>query len=331
MRNGIFILIVAVFLALPAFAGEIAKSSAKPQQKKDDVQTTGWGAVSNGLQCKISAPQKIEHNMPLSVDVFFRPDMHVLPQGIKALNTYLLTERLTLYLTNTNTKRQSQIRISGPGMPTSDLGQNAATLNGAELGPYKATFYLVHLNDTLFPGIYECSVGFKFPKAQYAGWQDNSSPDWENAGFWHGSVMSPMFSIAILEETPKMHQFLVPERLRLEKGLQVMFRKTDAVQIDLPLRNGFWIGWKILLNGSKIMLGGFGPSEVNSIDCLSPRYEGGTIDNSYTLILFETVVQPAHEWNPDEGSGNYKELWKKAFRIVKTEEEMKELGWRPKK
>jgi len=285
-----------------------------PGRKNVPLQESPWGREHKGLQCKVLTWTEIEQGMPLKATVNLRCLPENVEPGVEKLNTFLHDAFLKLSLTDTKTKKVVTIRPYDPtlGMPVVDRGQNAVSLNGSPLELWEVSFPLVRERDALEPGLYECTVEYSFPKEKTQWW--HWTKDWESFGFWHGTVVSGSFQLKILEEIPKTKQLLVPKRLRYsQEERKVYYKKQDAAKIEVPLRNGFYIGTWIRKGdqGCSLNSGPPVPDNINGIDNCIDLPENKKL--SYTIEVFETSDPPCHLWHPGPGSGDYKVLWKKSF------------------
>lgn len=285
-----------------------------PGRKNVPLQESPWGREHNGLQCQVLTWTEIEQGMPLNTTVNLRCLPENVEPGVEQLNTFLHDAFLTLSLTETKTKKVVTIRPYDPtlGMSAVDRGQNAVSLNGSPLEPWEVSFPLVRERDALEPGLYECTVEYSFPKEKTQWW--HRTKDWESFGFWHGTIISGSFQLKILEEIPKTKQLLVPKRLRYsQEERKVYYTKQDAVKIEVPLRNGFYIGtW--IRKGDRGRSLNSGPPVPHNISAVT-QFDNKAKDKnlSFTIEVFETSDPPCHLWHPGPGSGDYKILWKKSF------------------
>jgi hypothetical protein len=305
----------------PADKGEKPTSE---EPKAAALQTSPWGEWNNGLQCRVTVAKSIEQGMPLEARIEFNSDLAHMPVGIGQLNTFMHNDYLTLILKKNGNEKEFRLKPYDPtgGMLAMDRGKWGAPLNGGKMEPWKSSFPLVVLRDELQPGSYTCSVEFSYPdEPRY--WM-GSRDDWDKLGFWYGKVVSRTFELQILEETPKTRKFQVPTRLRLEKELRLVCAKEGAQEIEVPLRNGFFIGSKVYYNGKLSCIGTLLFSHERQVAYWS-WYKDGDIHATYSLEIFETEHPPVHMWSPGPGSGGYKVLWKKSFEVNYTEEEIKAL------
>lgn len=269
----------------------------------------GWGSMVAGLQCRVTGPIVIEQGTPLKVMVELRSVPDNLEPGVKQLNTLLYDEFLKLYLKNVKTQKTFRVRpytysyLGGP--PAIDTGVNVNPLDGSPLHPWQVSFPLVRVRETLEPGVYKCTVEYSFPKEQTRWWDKRKN--WNSFGFWHGTVTSGVFKLRILKETPKTKHFLLPGRLHFEKDGTAYFRKENAISVELPVRNGFFIGTAYYKAGEFFCLA----SEPPRPDSPNPIGRG----KSLTIEVFETSDPPCHFWHPGPGSGDYKVLWKRTFNV----------------
>jgi hypothetical protein len=286
--------------------------------KSPTLQTSSWGEWHNGLQCRVTVRKEIEQGMPLEAPVEFNCEAAEVPEGARKLNRFLHSAYLKLVMKNTSTGQISEIRPYDPtqGMLAVDDGEHTAPLDGSRIEPWKTTFPLVRARDGLVPGMYECRVEFTYSwERRVIGWQGTKA-EWESAGFWTGTITSGPFTLKILKETPKTKEYWLPKRLRINKRLEVRFRKEDAQKVALPMRNGFFVAAKYYRDGKFFCLTGLPvPDDANYIDYWYD-YKGEDRDVTYTIEIFETSDPPVHMWSPGPRSGNYKVLWKKSFKVL---------------
>ena len=288
-------------------------SSAPVELVVHPASTSAWGEAVGGLQCRATAPVEIEQGMPLETTFEVRSVPDKLEPGVKHLNTFLQDAFLTLHLKNARTGDVIAVQPYDPtlGMPQSDEGKAVERLNGSPLKPWKVSFPLVRARDTLEPGEYECTVEYSFPSEPTRWWDRRK--DWGSFGFWSGTVSSGTFQLSVLKETPKTRVLLLPKRLRYSKlERRVYYTKEDAVEVEVPVRNGCVMAAFIDKPGGHCQSGVPQPDDVNGIDRNIDIAEGG--EASYTFEVFETSQPVGHFWDPHM-SGDYKVLWKNTLTV----------------
>ncbi|MBW3539498.1 MAG: beta galactosidase jelly roll domain-containing protein [Planctomycetes bacterium] len=308
----------------------------------EDVQLDALRSVEGGLQMHATAPRVIEQGMPLQVKIGFRYERNRLDPGIERLNAFLRDEFLELLLTDLQTDKTWTVIPYDPtaGMPPPfGTGRAAVPLDGSNIEPWQVRFPLVKLYDELKPGTYLARVRFTFPKEPTRYWRGTEA-EWDEAGFWHGKLASSPFRLRVLAETPETRAVLIPSKLRLRKELvrlreddveetgvpAIYFDKRDAEQVEVPVRNGHFIGTWIYQNGEPSTLQGglLKPDGPNAIGVWYD-YQGGDKKVSYTIEVFETAKAPQHGWMPGRGSAGYRVLWKKTFQLSFREDEIQRL------
>jgi hypothetical protein len=150
------------------------------------------------------------------------------------------------------------------------------------------------VRDTLETGRYECRVEYTAPSEPTLWWRAGRD-EWESRGFWRGTVSSGPFALSVVEETPKTKRMFLPARLRYSAAeRKVYYSKADAVEVEAPVTNGFFISTHIQKSrgGESIQGGPPSPDDVNGIDRLVDLPEGGEL--SYTIEVFETPEPPRH-------------------------------------
>jgi hypothetical protein len=314
---------VAVFVGLLGGARLAESRGPGPAETEGKRQLSGWGTMVNGMECRVTVPTALEQGMPLAVSLELRADPSKLAPGVRQLNTFLPAAFVELSLTPAGGGDETRVRPEDPtlGMPAADTGRNGVALDSKPLAPLAVTFPLVRVRDALPPGDYECRVNYTFAEKP-TGWWRGTEAEWRKAGFWHGRVVSAPFTLRVEAETPKTRTFLLPRRLRLVKGLSVVFRKDDAEEVTLPVRNGYHLGMRIDMSGGGMRLSGpMSPDDSNSIDQW-PADTKGDRTVRYAVELFETADPPCHFWMPRPGSGGYKTLWKKTLTVSATAQEI---------
>lgn len=241
--------------------------------------------------------------------------------GVRFLNCFLPETYLTLRLEGARREEALVLRPHDPahGMLAMDTGENAAPLRGGPITPWKASFPLARLGNDLVPGNYGCRVEYSYSLLRRRWWH-GSDEEWKSAGFWTGKIASGELPLVVLPETERTRRFLLPRRLRVEIGdrdkPRAVFRKADAEAFDFPVRNGHFIGTRTSRDKNMMSLRGGTPvpDDVNHIDWWFD-YEAGAVDHTYTMEAFETADPPQHMWQPGPGSGGYKILWTRTFRV----------------
>ncbi|MHC4645818.1 MAG: HEAT repeat domain-containing protein [Planctomycetota bacterium] len=285
------------------------------------VVRTVWAKEHHGLQCKVAVPAWVEQGTPLKVRFELRCTPEHLEPGLRELNTHAHDAFLTLFLTNMKTQRVVTIKPYDPFhcMPPGDPGNITVPLDGRPLESWIVSLPLVRERKALEPGLYECRIEYSVPGEPPEGWVVRRN--WKDSGFWHGTIVSEPFEMRILRETTKTRQLLVPKRLRYSaKERKVYYTKEDAIEIEVPVRNGFFIGTYIYytyhgtIPGSHGLLGGtIAPDDVTGIVNCVDIPDSGKL--SYRIEVFETSDPPVHMWHPGPGSGGYRILWKQNFEL----------------
>jgi uncharacterized protein (TIGR03067 family) len=293
------------------------------RKKAVKVQTSDWGEASKGLQCRVEAPTEIEQGMLLDVWLELRIEPKKLEPGVKQLNAFLYPAFVELVLTNRTTAKRLNVKPHDPtrGMPALDQGKTVIPLDGTSPKPWPVSFPLARLGSTLEPGSYDCAVQYSFPKTPTQGWHGTGA-EWYQAGFWHGTVRSGLFRLEVRKQTPRTQTFMLPKALRLERGLKVGYRSEDTEKVTFPVRNGYIVGTRLHQDGQEYRLTS-GPPTPDIAQWSD--YKKGDKKAAYAIELFETADPPEYGWHPGPGSGGYKVLWKKTFRLSLTEEEIGKL------
>ncbi len=326
LMSGLCMMVLAVGCASPGpdpeprgHAGD-GGASMEVSQQAASTQTEGvspWGEQVRGLQLQANAPSEIEQGMYLTITGELRCERDKLDAGVSVLDTFLWERQFILDLTNFETRKPFEVHQEDParGMPAMRIRDHTIALDGTPIRPQKLEFLLARFYEELSPGRYDCRVKFATPDVQVA------------ARHWHGTVVSGPFTVEILPETPKTQTFLLPERLQLVRGpelygghLLVNYAEEDAEEVAVPVRNGHFIGTRCRRGSGEGLRGGAPtPNDVNGFDQLH-QYDGGDLDRSYRITVFETCESTGHFWSP-HGCG-YKVLWEKTLELHMIEAEI---------
>src|SRR5262249_33152241 len=157
-----------------------------------------------------------------------------------------------LVLPNRTTGKRLSVSPHDPtrGMPVEDRGTSVIPLDGTSPKPWPISFPLTQLGSALEPGSYDCAVEYSFPKTPTRWWRGTSA-EWDQAGFWSGTVRSGSFRLEVRKETPRKQTFSLPKNLRLENGRRVGYRPEDTEKVTLPVRNGYIIATRVYRNGQE--------------------------------------------------------------------------------
>lgn len=293
----------------------------------DRSEPAAWGNPSHGLQCRASGPAKIEQCMHLEMGIELRAVPKELPPGTKKADLFIVHSSLTTVLRSVATGKeftvQPYVETRGPAV-FDDGKHHIVPLDGTAIAPWRTSFPLLRLGDALEPGVYECRVEYTFPGRHTAQWWHGSQTDWHS--LWKGTAASAPQRIEILKATPKTATYLLPKRLRLAKGLEIVYTKEDAEEVKVTLRNGHFVFTSILHDHIGSLGGGvIKPDDVNAIDHVY-EYGGGPWTRLYAIEVFETSDPSPEGFQLGPSWPGYRTLWKRSFRLSFSEAEMRKSG-----
>jgi hypothetical protein len=275
---------------------------------------------------RVSAPRSTEQGLQLPVTIEFRADPEDLPKGMRELNTSLVDEHVMIHFTHAATGQSFTCKPYDPGMgmpPAPDDGSSIKRLDRKSIGPFKVGFPLVTV--ALPVATYECRIEFK-----HAGLAESKRhqlpPGFERRKLWSGRVLSPTFHLEVQKETPEEEAIWIPTKLvirKWEKGVAVVYGRTEAQQLKVRPRNGHVLGTYIYRDGqiSRLRGGtpGCFPDDPNPIDqAVDPKRD---FNRTYTIEIFEASNPPIHMWNPNKT----RVLWKKTFRVKYSASELQKI------
>lgn len=293
------------------------------------AETTGpWGAASRGLRLRLTIPARLEQGLPIRAKLEACCDLGSVPQGVRHLNTFRVRDRFSLHFARPGTSDALVIArplARNPSPPPCDDGRSMLPLESHALEPWDIELPLV--NTDLKPGSWDCRAEFTSPETSQ--WWLGSDAAWAAWGVWRGTVTSDVCRIDIVEATPKVRDCSVPRELRLARMdpyVVVTYRATEADWVRLPVQNGFTLGLRAYVSERarrpfvcRPYLPSGDPLPIDELD----DYQGGDLDRTYLVQIFETPVAPSPDWQPE--CGDFKILWKRSLRILRTERDVKEL------
>lgn len=329
------------------------------ESKPTSFQTSEWGPTRSGLQCRITLPTEIEQGWPLPVALRFLGLRDGLDPEHKVLNTFLLSQFVTLRLKNRANDKVVVVRpfgFSAASWPV-DRGQGAFPLDNDNFGQDsdRVTFPLVTVRDVLAPGLYECALEFSFPSTPTPWWDKRK--DWNGFRFWHGTIQSASVPLTVHAAKTNVWTVLCPKRLRLGVDGGLYFSEADAERKELPIGNGFFVGTVILdhKHDQKTIWPGT-PAPYNIPVLARSEQTSGELLLSYTLGIFETAFPPRRpfvsglgddafdpyqyfvdsgrweefDWAPQAPSADYRMLWTQEFTIDPAESlSLRQSPWKP--
>ena len=113
----------------------------------------------------------------------------------------------------------------------------------------------------------------------------------------------------------------MPTRVRLDGDRVLRCDKRDMEAVDVPVRNGCFLGTRVIHEGGAGMLaGGFSlPAEGGVVfddptaDADAKAREGEEV--TYMIEVFETDRPAEHAWMPLPDEDGYKTLWKRSYKV----------------
>ena len=317
MRTQCLLAVVCLVLA-PALRA-VAADTVRPAERG-----SLWGPVVKGVQSRLFMPTEIEQDalVPIRFDIADDPDH--LPPEMDRFDTFLLDTRVALSMTNVTTKKSVTLRppVAINGIPTVDSGNDFVRLDGSAIKPFKMNVALRSAGATLEPGEYDCVLTCPI---------EENRPQWliqpvpPGDGWWSGKFETAPLRVKVVPATAKKRLLFLPKKAYLAKsqlnaGFDLRCDKHDVEAVDVPVRNGCYLGTRISREG--------GASELTG-DAISLP-EGGLIfddptdpkvkvkpgeELTYTVEVFETARPSEHLWMPVPGQDEYKSLWTRSFKV----------------
>jgi Leucine-rich repeat (LRR) protein len=333
------LLLAASFMGCKSNA--VAANQRAAPKGTPTLQTSAWGPAQRGLQCRATVPKEIEQGLPLEAVIEFKRDPETEVPGISNLNLVLPTAFLSLFVVNAQNGQQLVVQPFDPtsGMGWADDGSRAVPFSRSEFPPIPASFPLVKLYKVLTPGAYECEIAYSFPTNPIRWFRDEDA--WKKAAFWAGTITSGRFLLNVRPEIPKTKNLFVPKRLTLCKEFQAVlaepdsplvsvpiyrFRQDDADEIQVPVRNGHFVGTRCSTDGSTTTLSGAAPEPGDANSYLAwYDYHGGGKSVEFKIEVFETADPPQHMWSPGPFSGGYRVLWTKTFKLSFSDQQFQKM------
>ena len=285
-----------------------------------------WGESQAGLQCRLTVLRRLEQGMPLDATVAFRSIPKQLPPGVAKLNRFYPDPCLELTLVNLQTKAAVTVLPYGPAydLLVRDGGKQLVPLPQRDSWSLGAQFPLAPVWGKLKPGTYEARVQYSFPGRYREGWWHGTPAAWD--ALWKGTILSGPVTLDVLPATPKTEILWLPKRLRFFEDHGVIYTREDAEKVEVPRRNGFFLGFSYgRWVGGKCEVGSLGcpvpkPADLTSPNDIDPfdhcnLKRDDTKKVSYKIEVFESPVRPGHMWHP-QGSEDYRVLWEKTVDLL---------------
>ena len=312
-------MLALTFLVLSAASRAIASDAAPSSQR-----ASLWGPVVKGVQSRLFMATEIEQDALIPIRFDIADDPAHLPPGMDRFDTFLLDTRVVLSLTNIKTKKSVIVRPPVPenGIPTVDSGNDFVRLDGSEIKPFQMNVALRSARATLEPGEYDCVLSCPI-EANRPQWLIQPVPPGD--GWWSGRFETTPLRIKIVPATAKTRSLSLPKNAYLAKsqlntGFELRCDKLDVEAVDVPVRNGCYLGARISREG--------GASELTG-DAISLPAGGLIFDDptdpkvkvkageelTYTVEVFETARPAEHHWMPVPGQDEYKSLWTRSFKV----------------
>lgn len=301
----------------------VVAACATPPKPADPQPESPWSEVADRMRCRVRAPSRaiqgelVRMNFEIQVTQAF-----MTPAGGVASGPDLRSSRATMALRDSS-GRTVLVRTYDPdaGMPPDrdEVWLNLVRKNETRTEPID--FPLATAWDDLRPGDYRCRVTLEC--------------DAGRDGRFTRSLTAPEFPLRIDAAPPREETFLLPKALHVvettfttrDEGVettipvrQVVYSRSDAEEVRLPRRNGFFLGTNLLRDGQ--MFGSLGgatiePDGANPIDAsYGTGPESQKLGAAYTIVIFETADAPEHMWHPGPGSGGYRELWRRTIEVT---------------
>jgi hypothetical protein len=284
-----------------------------------------WGEAIQGVQARLTLPGEVEQDalVPIGFEIVNDPDR--LPPNTHRLDTFLLETRIAITITGVKTMQSVTVFPPVPvnGIPTMNQGTDFVPLDGSPVKPFQMTIALRPAGEALAPGEYDCVLTYGVEGHQ-PQWVIQSAPPGE--GWWSGKFQTAPVRVKVMAATQKKRTLYLPKtaflsQSRLNSGFDLRCDKTDVEAVELPVRNGCYLGTRIgRAHGASSLMGG----------ALSLP-EGGTLfddptstpdakdkpgdELTYTVEVFETERAAEHSWMPLEGSDGYKTLWQRTLKV----------------
>lgn len=270
-----------------------------------------WGAPVQGLQARLDGPRQCEQNEILSLRWELACDSDHLPAGVDRFDRRRVTERASLTMTDVRTGRAFTVTALDPWRgPPVDEDWALVSLAGGTAVKLSLEFPLRAASPEVAPGDYDCVLTCRAKRRPAGAMGPGTRVD--PARVWHGELVTGPLRIHIAPETPKSRRLFVPGGVFQDEEGRLRCRAGDVEAIDVPLRNGCFVGTRVTgEDGMEELAGGW-----------TLGREGGDIVRGTatplrwgrcTVEVFETGLPPGHLWFPSPGSDDYKTLWKRTF------------------
>lgn len=314
--------VVALYFlaAVPMIAVAAGPSTAPATGPAAKVERASlWGNAVDGLQARLLAPAEVEQDdlIPLRFEIAADPDH--LPPGVDGFDTFLLPTRVDVSMTNVKTGKTVAVGPLVPtnGIPTKNTGGDFVLLDAKPIKSFAVEVALRTAVTPVEPGDYECVLRYPSGRAPPAWALDVLPPTPER--FWHGKWETAPLRVRVRAQSLKTLRLPVPKRVHLDADHVLRCDKEVIEAVDVPIRNGCFLGTRIRrIGGAEMLAGGFSlPAEGGVVfddpttDADAKVQPGDEV--TYAVEVFETEKPPEHIWLPTPGLDGYKTLWKRAY------------------
>lgn len=294
-----------------------------PPVRDRHVSDSPWSEPSGGLRMRADLPTRVEQGERVVAVIEITRENSGLPPGVTRLETRDAEEFLTLRLTPVGGGEATSVRPEDwtqgmpyppePGAPVPNLSTDPP--------PVRTHFPLARVREAVSPGRYEGVVELAIPAPE------RRRPLFEVGldRLWHGTLRSGVFPIEIVAEPKRTRRLKVPKQLRLVKGLRLTFLTEDIETVEVPRRNGHYLGTIITFDGGDDgrteISGLLPPDDPNPLLTVPPDHEG-PYETTVTVTVFRTIEPPAHHW-PRPALDEI--LWRRTIEVRYTAEEIDAL------
>ena len=307
-----------------ASAAEPAPSTTRPATTAP-TKASLWGEPMLGVQARLTLPAEVEQDalVPIRLEIVDDPDR--LPPNTNRLDTFLLETRIAITFTGVKTRQSVTVVPPVPvnGIPTINQGTDFAPLDGSPLKPFDMTVALRPAGAALAPGEYDCVLSYA-AEGRQPQWLIQPAPPGQ--GWWSGKFQTAPVRVKVVPATEKKRTLYLPKTAHLShsglnSGFDLRCDKTDVEAVDVPVRNGCYLGTRIgrVHGASSLMSGELSLPEGGTLfddPTSTPDAKDKPGDElTYTVEVFETERAAEHGWMPVEGTDGYKTLWQRTFKV----------------
>ena len=311
---------------LCAFVGLLLSAAAPtPGSTAPADKASLWGSATQGVQARLIMPAEIEQDSLVRIRFEIVDDPDRLPANSVRLDTFLLETRVEIALTNVKTRQLVTVVPPVPenGIPTMNQGTDFTKLDGKPVKPFAMTVALRPAGAALAPGEYEAVLSYAF-EARQPQWLIGSAPPGQ--GWWSGKFQTAPMRIRVVPATQKKLTLYLPKtaylsQSRPDSDFHLRCDKTNVEAVDVPLRNGCYLGTRISReHGASSLMSGELSRPEGGLLFDDPTSSTDAKDKpgdelTYTIEVFETERAAEHHWMPVEGRDGYKTLWRRTFKV----------------